>query len=65
MDGGYGPERDGSTRPVYDEEGEVEEEGEGEVDGDGGEEEGPRRTPGVGVAPAEADDGWVLREPEC
>ena len=45
-------------------EGEGEGEGEEEVEGYGGEEEGPRGTPRLGVAPTEPHDGGVLREVE-
>ncbi|KAK8572538.1 hypothetical protein V6N13_048130 [Hibiscus sabdariffa] len=38
----------------------VEGEGGGDVEGDGGEEEGPGGAEGLGVAPAEVEDGGML-----
>lgn len=62
MDGGDGSEWDGTA--AWEEEGEeeVEEEREEEIGGYGGEEEGPRGAPWVGVAPTEPYDWGVLRE---
>lgn len=62
MRGGDGTQGERAAVAEDMEEEEVDERGGGDVSGDGGEQERPGGTPGLGVAPPESNDQWVLRK---